>query len=428
MHLELNNIGKLSDASIDINGIAVIAGENNTGKSTVGKVLFSVFNSYYDSERQINKERMESIMDAIQIIMDIRTRTKIFFPSKRLLNDFAKKLLNDAARYANSEKLIKEEVYKLLSDNDIEFDENNDDKKNMINYSIIQIQKALNVSKNDLFCHILEKRLNSEFDGQISNIFTNSEGIIVLTIKSEDITININNNEVTTVRNDISLKTETVYLDDPFIIDDINYMGYYRPDYDLYEHRNHLKYKLRHKQNNSNIKEILVNDKLDSIIGKIETVCTGNMITTSSREYGYIEPGSNGILHIKNISAGLKSFVILKTLLQNGVISYNGTMILDEPEVHLHPEWQLLLAEIIVLLQKEFSLHILLTTHSPYFLEAIEVYSKKYCIEDKCTYYLAENNGYVSHLKDASENLEEIYSKLAHPLQRLEYERCEDDD
>ena len=226
MHLELNNIGKLSDASIDINGIAVIAGENNTGKSTVGKVLFSVFNSYYDSERQINKERMESIMDAIQIIMDIRTRTKIFFPSKRLLNDFAKKLLNDAARYANSEKLIKEEVYKLLSDNDIEFDENNDDKKNMINYSIIQIQKALNVSKNDLFCHILEKRLNSEFDGQISNIFTNSEGIIVLTIKSEDITININNNEVTTVRNDISLKTETVYLDDPFIIDDINYMGY----------------------------------------------------------------------------------------------------------------------------------------------------------------------------------------------------------
>lgn len=33
MHLELNNIGKLSDASIDINGIAVIAGENNTGRS-----------------------------------------------------------------------------------------------------------------------------------------------------------------------------------------------------------------------------------------------------------------------------------------------------------------------------------------------------------------------------------------------------------
>lgn len=427
MHLELKNIGKLSDASIDINGIAVIAGENNTGKSTVGKVLFSVFNSYYDSEQQINRERMESITDAIQIIMDIRTRSKIFFPSRRLLNDFAKKLIKDSTRYANSEKLIKDEVIKLLSDNNIEFDENSDDKKDMINYSIIQIQKALNVSKNDLFCHILEKRLNSEFDGQISNIYTNSEGLIVLTIKSEAITININNNEVTSVHNDISLKTETVYLDDPFVIDDINYRGFYRSEYDLYEHRDHLKYKLMYKQN-SNIKEILVTDKLNSIINKIETVCTGNVTTTSSREYGYIEPGSNGILHIKNISAGLKSFVILKTLLQNGVISYNGTMILDEPEVHLHPEWQLLLAEIIVLLQKEFSLHILLTTHSPYFLEALEVYSKKYCIEDKCTYYLAENNGYVSHLKDVSENLEEIYSKLAHPLQRLEYERCEDDD
>lgn len=33
MKLSLKNIGKIEDASIEINGITSIAGENNTGKS-----------------------------------------------------------------------------------------------------------------------------------------------------------------------------------------------------------------------------------------------------------------------------------------------------------------------------------------------------------------------------------------------------------
>lgn len=60
----------------------------------------------------------------------------------------------------------------------------------------------------------------------------------------------------------------------------------------------------------------------------------------------------------------------------------NGTLILDEPEIHLHPKWQLLLAETIVLIQKSFEMHILITTHSPYFMKAIKVYTEKYEISE----------------------------------------------
>lgn len=39
MKLELKNICKIKNAEVELNGITVIAGENNTGKSTVGKAL-----------------------------------------------------------------------------------------------------------------------------------------------------------------------------------------------------------------------------------------------------------------------------------------------------------------------------------------------------------------------------------------------------
>lgn len=42
MKLSVRNIGKLKSAEIDIAGITVVAGENNTGKSTLGKALFAV--------------------------------------------------------------------------------------------------------------------------------------------------------------------------------------------------------------------------------------------------------------------------------------------------------------------------------------------------------------------------------------------------
>ena len=96
---------------------------------------------------------------------------------------------------------------------------------------------------------------------------------------------------------------------------------------------------------------------------------------------------------------------------------------MDEPEIHLHPEWQLLFAELIVLIQKEFGVHVLLNTHSPYFLNAIEVYAAKYEIADRCKYYLASIKENGSVIKDVSDHTEEIYSKLARPLQVLENER-----
>ncbi len=41
MKFQIKNIGAIGYADIDIEGITIIAGENNVGKSTVGKALYA---------------------------------------------------------------------------------------------------------------------------------------------------------------------------------------------------------------------------------------------------------------------------------------------------------------------------------------------------------------------------------------------------
>lgn len=152
---------------------------------------------------------------------------------------------------------------------------------------------------------------------------------------------------------------------------------------DSVTHRGHLKNLLKSEIASQNVetamKQIVADTKLKKILTKINSVCDFDMKKADDAladSFVFLE--GNHQLSAENISTGLKTFIILKRLLYTGYLEENGLLILDEPEVHLHPQWQILFAEIIVLLQKEFGMHILLTTHSPYFLRAIEVYSAKY--------------------------------------------------
>ena len=123
---------------------------------------------------------------------------------------------------------------------------------------------------------------------------------------------------------------------------------------------------------------------------------------------------------IGNLSTGVKSFAVLLRLLDNGYINENSCIILDEPEVHLHPKWQLKYAELLVMLQEQLDLHVLINSHSPYFISAIEEYSKEYSIQDKCNYYLADLKSNVAFFKNVNENTGEIYDKLAEPFDELD--------
>jgi predicted ATPase len=133
---------------------------------------------------------------------------------------------------------------------------------------------------------------------------------------------------------------------------------------------------------------------------------------------------SNGLLKFKrqdidfdmsNVATGIKSFGIIQMLLENESLNSNSLLILDEPEVHLHPNWQVKYAEILVLLSKELAIPIVMTSHSPYFIEALEAYSKKYKYESSTNFYFAKKNedGLSAKITDVTENISPILSSIS---------------
>lgn len=419
MKIELNNICKISHCEITLDGITVIAGENGTGKSTVGKALYSVFNSFSNIKEQINEIRRDSLFSVFRKFND----NDSYFRVSYAYGDIVSELMDNSKTYINDRTLLREKLVSFVMNSEdfvISKDEEHIDEMTNAILSVLKITDTMIVNK------ILQNRIDAEFNRQVSNLYNDSDNNIIITVKDNIVNVNINSNEVISHNGLMDLYSNAIYIDDPYIL-------YPQRDFlvgrTYYDHQNEMRKKLFFNNNENNvIDDILTNEKLNNIYSKIENICKGDLSFTFNRAY-YVLPNSKK-LGIQNIATGLTTFVIIKSLLQRGIIKEKGLIILDEPETHLHPKWQLLFAEIIVLLQKEFDLTILLNTHSPYFLEAIEVYSEKYGIKDKCKYYLSENdeanNSFV--INDVTDNTELIYKKLASPFQTLEDERYSSDD
>jgi putative ATP-dependent endonuclease of the OLD family len=89
---------------------------------------------------------------------------------------------------------------------------------------------------------------------------------------------------------------------------------------------------------------------------------------------GYLVKQSGGHLDISKASSGEKE--ILNFLL--GIFSSNiknGVIIIDEPELHLHPRWQHVLLELFNDFVKTRGIQFLIVTHSPYFITTDSIHN-----------------------------------------------------
>ena len=401
-------------------GITVIAGENNTGKSTFGKVLYCMFNAFCNIDSTVLNERIAGIRSTI-----LQTMLFMDFDSIRLNNKLIKQIINlkDDFSPENFRELMLNTAEKI-NDEDIEIvdfiiKKSIDDIKQFVVFNDIEIKK-----------NIINRYFNSEFFRQTNHINRpNVSGEALLIISEKQLKAVFSGNECSNFDDEIGLIHDATYIDTPFILDDIGSNDreeiYYHNGAGRKNHRDNLVSRIEKEAGSAIIKEAIVKQKLDNVLRIINSIANGDFIKTknslSFRDYSMRQP-----IALQNLSAGMKILLIIKRLLEQGEIKERDVLIFDEPEIHLHPDWQIKFAEILILLQKEFNLTILLTTHSPYFLHAIEVFSKKYHAQKECKFYLAKSDDDVSYVDDVTDNIDEVYQQMALPFQKLEDELYND--
>ena len=414
MKISLNNIGKIKSADIEIGGIAVIAGENDTGKSTIAKSLYSIINAFYDIDEKIQQDKFD-ILD--EVVREMSYELLSGLPSTTQRRILAHRAIYQALKKDFSKNIKNINTLKnIIVDKSLE----NGIKANseIVDKYIKKINQIMSISNKEMQNETVKKQFDLEFSGEINNAYSDDPGILQLNLKAMLIEIYVKNNVVNVKKAEPNIFANAIYIDNSLIVDNIG--AYFMENTYQKDHKDMLEMMLLNKNDNI-ARSIILTEQFQDIYELMNSVVSGKLDINDDDNCVY--KNKDGItLSMTNVSAGLKTFIIIKTLFLNGYIKENGILILDEPEIHLHPKLQLVFAELIVLLQKEFSLHILLSTHSPYFLKAIEVYSKKHEISDKCKYYLTkslDNEKKSIEVENVTDKTYEIYKLLAEPYNAL---------
>ena len=135
------------------------------------------------------------------------------------------------------------------------------------------------------------------------------------------------------------------------------------------------------------------------------------------------------IFDLKDCATGIKSFSILQLLLKNGFLQKDTLLIIDEPEAHLHPQWIVEYARMIVLLHKEIGVKFFVASHSTDMISAIRYIAAKEEVQDKLNFYLAEDSEdtpYEYTYRDLGLDIDPIFKSFNKSLDKIdEYGACE---
>ncbi|MFK5976942.1 MAG: AAA family ATPase, partial [Sulfurovum sp.] len=284
MQLQLKNIGMIKEANVSIEGLTVIAGENDTGKSTLSKALYVLIKEHHNI---FGKEGDGYYLDVYR-------------------------------------RIFKEEFSPKVS----------------------------------------EINLNLDLGGNVS--FGSFSGII------EE------------VKNIIFVETPLVWNFSDFFRDIAQIESQMRIELDYPYLMKDLNFKLHIKNASSGID---IKKKMTDLMG-------GEFKKDEMGRYYFDKQGQR--IELVNTATGIKYFGLFQILSQNNYLNRDSILILDEPEVHLHPKWQLEMAKIIVELVSK-GVNVVVNSHSPYMIEALERYGETSKIF--MDFYLAED-GYIDKVED----------------------------
>ncbi|NYT63368.1 ATP-binding protein [Alcaligenaceae bacterium] len=433
MKLILENIGMLRHAEITLHPLCVVAGENDNGKSTVGKIVFCLIkaiNRYKEDLQESKEHRAQEKLDELYFTLRrlVGGRTE---STKDLLFELRRSSANNEMPWQTRVEAMKEVIDNIKKNIDID----SKSKENILkNYEEVQgiafepedARKSIENAFNKVFA--------SEFDSSLLHQGASQGTIRLLESDIELIHLKIDERNRVSLQNDVEpleLKDAT-FIDSPLILNyhDLLIRSQSMLDIDRRHSKNlGLAYTTLHtKDLFDKLREPILPNDLFSIerpkpLMQFQSIIDGEISYDKSiRDFVFRRDQED--ISIKNTASGIKVFGLLQILLDNELVTKNTMLIFDEPENHLHPKWQLKLAELLVALAG-MGVYVLVSSHSPYIIEALKRYSEQPDNKVASGFFLAKNR----KIED-TDSLSEIFTILAEPFktfQKMDAEELRDE-
>ena len=431
MKLSVKNIGCIKKGEISLNGLTVIAGENGSGKSTLSKMLFSVIKAVAsiaqetDTSANVLLEKYATALyqrlpNARQLpLAQMQERYRVL-PS--LPKHFVSKLLTLKGTEELDKYIIELESY-IESQGELSLRVKKLAKKD------IDSIKALLYKENQARQLWSEIRyfVESEFMNQITTVGENSSNVAFYwdEKKKEGVEFSIRNEEMNMVGCTIkNVLEDATYIESPL------YLPLMDPLRRASTYVENIKSSILQPMVPLHVKDIvnkydllsnymIVNDNEEVLYNTISEIIEGKFVYDEQKRLIYFQNKEGYDLMPINVASGVKAFGVLQVLLHIGAIDINKPLLWDEPENHLHPAWQVKFAEMLVQLCKS-GIPIVISTHSPYFIQSIRYYAAKHDVEKAVNYYMAEKgDDGLAKIKEVTNDLGVVFAKLSAPLSEV---------
>lgn len=456
MRFSIENIGAIDSATVDIDGITIIAGENNVGKSTIGKALFATLRNMSDWKKIYDQACIEAISKFLY-------QNSIWLEDFCMVNSGAKRRRTSKAdllirQYANEEYFhVAFEDYQLYIESAGSEGVAEALGGQLKNYCLDYLSLYFKKSKNELF-----SLYENDLSKWISLTLKDSHRLNLDEVKLQKSAIS---NSLRTVfqnqfrkfgtsKSSISFATNTrqihfevddagEYLDSPIYINNNIYFIESPKIYDYianYKYGNNAKGNLRRMMIPNTFRAAIsfdigyhsgpisannVDTELNPILDHLTDVMGGRAEFLQKNGLMFKDRVLDVPINSVNVSTGLKSIALLEYALRIGAIERGDILVLDEPEINLHPEWQIEYARTIVELQKHFDLKFIITSHSPFFMRAIECFTDINGTMDNLNVYRVScadraATHEVINVSYSEYGISDLYEDLSAPLDKLD--------
>ena len=403
--LKIQNIGKLADAKIRIRQFTVFAGPNNTGKSFVSKVLYSLFDAMNVNHAEIQIKNLTTpiIENMSALEADYDDAKNALFPlyaATRRLQDLV--IASPAGDFDALGEIMPEivdrteEMVSLMERDILEFlefmaqdiDVAQDDINNLRQSLFDLRDKAANTTAekfigSGLVHKIRENLINNFQVAKLSDIRGSEKSPSSIDI-GELIKLQIENGRIKSNIKELGLKkmqqySKVVYLESPVYWKLKNALEILRisPRYE-WNARSRITgvpgyfYDLASDLKGERTGEIAFHDLYERLTG--DDVIGGKITISNSGDLSFQENGRNFSLPVT--AMGVANLGVLALLIERKVLDKNSVLFIDEPEAHLHPAWQVVMAESLFELAKG-GVNVVIATHSADILKWLEVHIKK---------------------------------------------------